>query len=96
MWKATFEAFCVLLLVWFFGNFVLGWFQHNDAKPQTQHGERPNRASDSQDQSCFCHVSPLNTHTNRAVVLFGVALGLFNAVKRGEYGATAVTVQEVF
>ncbi|XP_051801366.1 ERO1-like protein beta isoform X1 [Acanthochromis polyacanthus] len=57
MWKVTLQAFCVLLLAWFFGNFVLGWFQQNNVKPQTQHSEHPSRAPESQDQSCFCHLT---------------------------------------
>ena len=61
MWKVTLQAFAVLLLAWFFGNFVLGWFQQNSAKPKTQHSEHPSRTPDSQDQSCFCQVSHLHT-----------------------------------
>ncbi|XP_029281950.1 ERO1-like protein beta isoform X4 [Cottoperca gobio] len=57
MWKVTLQAFGVLLLAWFFGNFVLGWFQQHNVKPTTQHGEHPSSASDSQDQSCFCHLT---------------------------------------
>ncbi|KAM9363302.1 ERO1-like protein beta [Symphorus nematophorus] len=58
MWKVTLQALGVLLLAWFFGNFVLGWFQQNDVKPQTQHSEQhPSRGSDSQDQSCFCQLT---------------------------------------
>ncbi|XP_075904954.1 ERO1-like protein beta [Nelusetta ayraudi] len=58
MWKTTLQGFCVLLLALILGNFVLGWFQHDDAKkPQTQHSESPNRASDNQDQSCFCQLT---------------------------------------
>uniref|UniRef100_A0A3P8QDK4 Endoplasmic reticulum oxidoreductase beta n=1 Tax=Astatotilapia calliptera TaxID=8154 RepID=A0A3P8QDK4_ASTCA len=57
MWKVTFQAFGVLLLAWLLGNFVLGWFQQN-TKPQTQHSEQhPSRTSESQDQSCFCHLT---------------------------------------
>lgn len=61
MWKVTLQAFAVLLMAWFLGNFVLGWFQQNSAKPKTQHSEHPSRTPDSQDQSCFCQVSHLHT-----------------------------------
>ncbi|XP_018543512.2 ERO1-like protein beta, partial [Lates calcarifer] len=56
MWRVTLQAFGVLLLAWFFGNFVLGWFQQNNVKPQTQHSEHPSGASDP-DQSCLCHLT---------------------------------------
>lgn len=56
MWRITAPAFCGVLITWILANFVLGWFQHS-VEPQTQVKQRPNRAADSQDQSCFCHVS---------------------------------------
>uniref|UniRef100_A0A8D3DQ49 Endoplasmic reticulum oxidoreductase 1 beta n=1 Tax=Scophthalmus maximus TaxID=52904 RepID=A0A8D3DQ49_SCOMX len=63
MWRVTARALAVLLLAWFFGNFVLGWFRHNNnndddaARPRTQHSEQPSGASHSPDQSCLCHLT---------------------------------------
>ncbi|XP_063738963.1 ERO1-like protein beta isoform X1 [Eleginops maclovinus] len=60
MWKVTLLACGGLLLAWFFGNFVcLGWFQQDSSvKPKTQQSKHPSKASpDSQDQSCFCHLT---------------------------------------
>ncbi|KAL6111050.1 ero1b [Pungitius sinensis] len=46
MWKVTFQALGFLLVAWFFGNFVLGWFHQNDVEPRTQHSPDPSRAPD--------------------------------------------------
>uniref|UniRef100_A0A667XPP3 Endoplasmic reticulum oxidoreductase 1 beta n=1 Tax=Myripristis murdjan TaxID=586833 RepID=A0A667XPP3_9TELE len=53
MWKITFQALFVLVLAWFFGNFVLGWFQQSPVKPRTA----SRAAADGPDQSCFCHLT---------------------------------------
>ncbi|XP_068444799.1 ERO1-like protein beta isoform X2 [Clinocottus analis] len=50
MWKVTLQAFVVLLLACLLGNFVLvGWFQQNDVKPQTQQREEPSEAPENRD-----------------------------------------------
>ncbi|KAF6724545.1 ERO1-like protein beta [Oryzias melastigma] len=54
MSKLTARALSGLVTVWFFGNFVLGWFQYSNGRAQTQHSDT---SSDSQDQSCLCHLT---------------------------------------
>ncbi|KAI3352671.1 hypothetical protein L3Q82_020128 [Scortum barcoo] len=52
MWRLTLQALVVVLIGWFFGNFVLAWFQQHSPEPQ------PSRAEpDSPDQSCFCQLT---------------------------------------
>ncbi|KAJ8246131.1 hypothetical protein GJAV_G00263960 [Gymnothorax javanicus] len=56
MIKITTQTGAILVLLWLLvGQFVFGWFNNNNniksKTPQTQ------RSSDSQDQSCFCHLT---------------------------------------
>ncbi|KAM6972102.1 ERO1-like protein beta [Aplochiton taeniatus] len=59
MLKSTLQTLGLLFLLWLlFGGFVVGWF-HNSVKPKKQLNEYSRKGSspDSQEQSCFCHLT---------------------------------------
>ncbi|CDQ89698.1 unnamed protein product [Oncorhynchus mykiss] len=59
MIKNTIQSAGLLVLLWLlFGDFVLVWF-HNRVKTETYNNQYSSKedASDSQDQSCFCHLT---------------------------------------